>query len=343
MKKSLIALAALAAFGTASAQSTVTISGKLAFGLQAADKDKRAAGLASTDGDVRFTAVEDLGGGLKITLSSEMLLRGRDTVGSQVEIPAILTNGVASSSSASRTSSVNYVQARDASLALSGGFGTVTIGAVESANGIMGLGRGGAPISLAVDFDSSSSGLLAAASNVHLLQYTSPEIIQGLRVSVAQTDGINNFYADGLDSAGAISAGTAISAANDYQGATQSQVIGLTYSVGALSVAGDMTDFTGTTKNRNRISASYDLGMVKIGAGAQTQSGVKNQTVMGLSAPLGPLTVGLAYAKNDSKKGVAYGARYDFSKTASLGLSVGDYTGTTFDGSQWRVRLLKSF
>jgi len=65
--------------------------------------------------------------------------------------------------------------------------------------------------------------------------------------------------------------------------------------------------------------------------------------VMGLSAPLGALTVGLAYAKNDSKKGVAYGASYAFSKTASLGLTVGDYTGTTFDGTQWRVRLLKSF
>jgi len=258
-------------------------------------------------------------------------------------IPIIPTNGVASTGSATRISSINYLQARDASLSLSGGFGTVTLGSVEFANGIMGLGRGGAPISLAVDFDSSSSGLLAAVANQNFAQYTTPEIMPGLKVSITQADAVNNFYADGLTSSNTISAGTATSAANDYQGAVQTQTIGLTYSVGALSVAGDMTDYTGTTKNRNRISGSYDLGVVKIGAGAQTQSGVKNQSVMGFSAPMGPLTVGMAYAKNDSKKGVAYGVSYAFSKTASLGLSVGDYTGTSFDGTQWRVRLLKSF
>ena len=56
MKKSLIALAALAAFGTASAQSTVTINGKFgaSYTSNTSNAGVKANGLAMQDGDVNF-------------------------------------------------------------------------------------------------------------------------------------------------------------------------------------------------------------------------------------------------------------------------------------------------
>ncbi len=67
MKKSLIALAALAAFGTASAQSTVTLSGSYGFGAE--KSSATAQGINQTNGAIAINAVEDLGGGLKLAAS----------------------------------------------------------------------------------------------------------------------------------------------------------------------------------------------------------------------------------------------------------------------------------
>jgi len=74
MKKSLIALAALAAVSAASAQSTVTLSGGVSMGLQKYSKTTEATQVSSVAGvdtinsnSFIFTAVEDLGGGLKAT------------------------------------------------------------------------------------------------------------------------------------------------------------------------------------------------------------------------------------------------------------------------------------
>ena len=71
MKKSLIALAALAAVTAASAQSTVTLSGSVALGLQTFGTTKagQTTQVGSLDGSTSnmfvFTATEDLGAGLK--------------------------------------------------------------------------------------------------------------------------------------------------------------------------------------------------------------------------------------------------------------------------------------
>jgi hypothetical protein len=324
--------------GTAFAQSSVTLSGKLGFGVQAAKG--KAAGVAVTDGDIVFTAVEDLGGGLKATVSTAMLLRGRDTSGAQVIAPAAGSAGVANGNS-TMISSVDRLTARDATITLSGAFGSATIGAIEAGNGILGLGMGGAPVSLAEGLD-SSKGVVAAASNTNILQWTSNEVVPGLKLSVTRTDGINNFYAD-KNTSGTVTAGTAINLNNDYRGSVQSNGLGLTYAAGALAIAADVTDYSGTTANRNRFSASYDLGMVKLGAGIQTQQGADDQRVFGLSAPVGALTLGVARADAGTKKGTVYGAQYAFSKTTNFNVSVGDFSGTSFDGSQWRARLLKSF
>ena len=66
MKKTLIALAALAAFGTASAQSTVTISGNLAAGFagDTTSTGTKTGGYGFDTTNITLSVVEDLGGGL---------------------------------------------------------------------------------------------------------------------------------------------------------------------------------------------------------------------------------------------------------------------------------------
>ncbi len=121
MKKSLVALAVLAVAGAASAQ--VSVSGKFGFAYesgQAAGVSK--SGLGQTDGNVTFSASEDLGGGMKAGASIDIRARGR------------AVNAAAGS-----------VDGRDASVFVSGGFGTVTMGAIELGNGIIGLGGADAP------------------------------------------------------------------------------------------------------------------------------------------------------------------------------------------------------
>ena len=58
----------MAAFGTASAQSTATLSGSLGFGAE--KSSATAKGIGQTNGAIAISAVEDLGGGLKLAVSA---------------------------------------------------------------------------------------------------------------------------------------------------------------------------------------------------------------------------------------------------------------------------------
>jgi len=75
MKKSLIALAVLAASGAAMAQSSVTLYGVLDTGLTYSKGDESVYGMTKTGGNVNsrlgFRGVEDLGNGLKATFNLE--------------------------------------------------------------------------------------------------------------------------------------------------------------------------------------------------------------------------------------------------------------------------------
>ena len=73
MKKSLIALAVLAASGVAMAQSSVTLSGKANIGIQKTGDNKAAltGGADGSDSRLIFRGTEDLGGGLKANFHFE--------------------------------------------------------------------------------------------------------------------------------------------------------------------------------------------------------------------------------------------------------------------------------
>jgi predicted porin len=322
MKKSLVAVAALAFVGAASAQSTVTLSGKLAFAYKAAEaagvNPAKANGLEVTDGDFVLTASEDLGGGLKATASMGVQSRGRDTA----------------------------IKGRDASLTLAGGFGSVMIGAIEIGNGIIGLGGADAPtmgLDGATGLGGISRAVLSDVMNADVLMYTSPSM------------GGFTFAAALLDA----TAGLGMQSAALTQDAT---LVGVNYAVGAFAAAADYTSFglnavAAGLDSRTRLSASYDLGMAKLGAGYENLKSTaatnnsETQYLIGVSAPVGKaLTVGLNYARNTADAAntiTAYelGANYALSKRTGVQVAYQNISENNVSGNAtaFRVRLMHSF
>jgi hypothetical protein len=226
---------------------------------------------------------------------------------------------------------------RDSSMYLTGGFGTVTVGAVEAGNGILGLVTAGGPTYIGLD----NGVQLAAASNVDLLQYTSPAM-SGFSVKALMID---NVGAGGAE---------ATSATQD------ATVVGLNYANGPLSAAIDMTSYglnslTAGADSRTRMSANYNLGVAIVGAGyqtAKTTAGIKkNETAFSVSAPFGAFNVGAVYAtsKTDGVAGNNTGydlsAQYNLSKRTYVALQAQSTkaAGATVSATNTRVQLAHSF
>jgi hypothetical protein len=349
-------MAAVAVAGVASAQ---TITGEYGFGYisdKATTKNngatiaaKTVSGLAQTDGSISISATEDLGGGMTLSGSTTVDFKGRASVA-----------------------------AENASLTLSGGFGSVTFGAVELGNGIIGLGGAGVA---GRGLDNKTA--LDGGTNADMLQYKTPELTTGLTATITRAE---------------VTPGAG-------DGAAQVTAVGVNYASGALTVAADTANFSmaaptadiaaanstcndpamtstavstacptgydvlvaGTkaatiaaqlatqTDQRQRMSFSYDLGMAKIGYGYQKLSykgtGKDNtQTVMGVNVPAGALSIGVAMSTNKTDgsaktKGTDVGINYALSKRTTLNFSNmrtkkdGDAAAQTYQ----RLRLKTTF
>ena len=287
----------------------MTLSGKARFAYEstkAADGTK-ANGLRVTDGDFVLTATEDLGGGLKATANMAVLSRGRDTA----------------------------ISARDASLSLSGGFGSIMIGSIEAGNGIIGLGGAGAPV---YGMDGS---VIAGAGNVDILAYTSPSF-GGFTVSANTTDG------------------TTILGQESTSAKASANTFGIRYAAGPLAAAADMTSYSNNAAgsshdSRTRMSASYNLGVAKIGAGFQTYSTTTNvdvkDQIFGVTVPMGAITLGLNVTSSKttgvagSNKGTDLGAKYDLSKRTYVAAHyrTTKAAGATESANKFRIQLAHAF
>jgi len=309
MKKTLIALATLAAVsGTAFAQSSVSLTGGIAYGYQsttttadavastaasetaayvpgvAAKNNAKASGFGMDTAAIKLTVTEDLGGGLKAT-------------------------GVITAAGMARG---NAVTGEDMSLTVAGGFGSVLVGQIEIGSGIRGLAQAGAPVN-----NMEGEVLAAASAGTDIVKYSAPAI-NGITFSGSLTE--NKGIATGLE-AGATNVG-----ASAY-------TVGAAYANGPLNVSIDTTNWnseaaTGKADSRYRLSANYNLGVATVGAGMENQKLVGGATnkysMIGVSAPFGAVTVGAAFVKNDTsatagtKTGSTFGASYALSKRTSL-------------------------
>ena len=295
-------MAAVAVAGAASAQ--VSITGNLGYGWETFSQGNGPStkGLKVTDGNVKFSATEDLGGGMSVATAMDIQSRGRGT----------------------------DIKGRDASITLVTDLGGFTLGAVESGNGILGLGGAGAP-TMGLD----GNTVLAGGTDVDLARYD-VAFGNGVAVFAARTDG-------------------ATAASNGVgEGANPANTFGASYAANGLSAKFDTTK--GLLAKRNRMSASYDLSSAVVGIGYETRKavsgvgGTDKDTVIGVSVPMGAVNFGLNYGKrknstaNTSNKGVDLGVSYALSKRTALYAQMQRVTvGTAEATTTTRFKLKTSF
>jgi len=306
MKKTLIALAAVAVTSTAMAQ--VTLSGQLAYAWESTSSADAVSvdtnGLGVTDGNLTFRASEDLGGGMKISTSQEFVSRGRDTA----------------------------MTGRNSTISLSGSFGTFTMGSLEAGNGIIGLGGAGAPV-----YGLDNGVTLAGAGNVDIAMLALPSM-NGFTVVLKTID---------LPAGGVHSQGGNITS------------VQLKYGAGPLAASVDSTNWGNQSAavrgQRTRMSASYDLGVAKVGFGVENKdNGLAadgSDRIVGISMPMGNMLFGINVASSSTdgvagnNKGTDLGMKYSLSKQTSVFVQyqTTKSAGATNSASKYRVKLHKAF
>jgi predicted porin len=312
MKKTLVALAVLAA-GAASAQ--VTITGGYTFGY-ASDSFKTAATAASTaTGNVGGLYTD--GAGLKATATED------------------LGNGISATASVSAGGFVrgSAVNGEDASLSLSGGFGTVKLTSMES-----GAGANFGNLSGGYGLDGQVFGGNTTKDRVY---YVLPKM-GDLAAQVYYTDQ-------------STAAGTAGGGGTQGSSTATATTFAVDYTIGAALVGGSYTVYGNkqatTADSALGLKASYDAGVAKVAIALdKTNGGAADKAVYGLGAsfPMGALTLGVGYGNNQnndntrgkSKTGTVLGASYALSKTTSVAAS---YRTLSNNDSSFRVLASKSF
>lgn len=353
MKKTLIALAVLAASGASFAQSAVTLSGGMTFGLGTTEIGTAGSGLqlVRQTGNLQFAGTEDLGGGLKAGFQL------------QTSIGAVATTNTTTSIAANRT----ILGDRAANMTLSGGFGTATVGrgntAVRSLFGAMGdvsrlavvSGLSAGSSAAATAADNGTYVVSAGDANARIIYgdtfanavgYTSPAM-NGFQVSVGLVP-VQDVTSN---------AGTTV-ATRDTLSYT------VTYTAGPLGVGFNLTDQKGSAapNKMNTLVASYDLGVAKFGLTFQTISlptgtNPGDATAITANIPMGAGSIGLGYGKRiasdsthasfagDDVKQMFAGYRYDLSKRTNVQLAWNNINraGTATDVKEAHVLLAHTF
>lgn len=329
MKKTLIALAALAATG-AFAQSSATISGSINYGITTNTAKVHSYGAWKGDRNhLTFTAVEDMGGGLKLSAGVQARFN--------------------SANSGTNTGYVNSVTGlagdslfEQSHITLDSSMGQVRVGRFTNIIGV-------APLHPLEDSAQSTASHQAANGRYSgQTQYVSPSIMgaQVWALNVQKTQ--NKFSGAGT--------GAGYSAANNYSllesttastkvaGSTQRwanmNAMGVNYTNGPLFAQYyTITDIQG--QEQTKIGASYDLGVAKLYASQFNQkTAVQSSATVGLAAhkatevavtvPYGAFlfTLGQFNANKDLKIGTTngstkasktgWGATYALSKRSTL-------------------------
>jgi len=369
MKKSLIALAALAAVTAASAQSTVTLSGTYRFAYQkdlstayrsattnsniqqiggnssasptaTTDLSTRTGqSLVVTDANFKLDAVEDLGGGMKASFD------------------VLMETGQFRGAAVTRA---------DSGIGLSTELGKVDLRNTRHSDLISGIGSSAINLPDGL-YDSSG---IVTRSAIDTFTYTAPAIM-GVTTSFTYVE--NNDGGINLAGTNAVPANTA------------AYVLGAAYANGPLSIKAayktapeDLTASNGLTQKANfEVAVAYDLGVAKVSyafdgatatgrstaaagtansagtnftaAEAQAVANLATKAAHGVSVhvPFGAASVGVEWYKRDAQKVFAYGAKYDFSKRTAVGLSIATKSGLTetqgFKGQQYRLGMTHTF
>lgn len=287
MKKSLIALAVLAASGASFAQSTATISGAMRIGVLKNDTSTSVSPNQGSGNVLNVGIAEDLGGGLKAMASSQLRFDA--------------SNGALRNESGVTGDKAGF---HLAAVGLAGGFGTVEIGRIgfDQFWGYNPNGSNGAHVNPLTAAGATQNGQY---------RYTAPTFVSGLKIQVGGALKANT--AAGVDGD---SSHFLVTYANGPFAATfvKETVNGLQPAAGS-AVAGGV-EITG-------VGASYDLGVAKLmlitGNQKNATSGAElaKGTSVSASIPMGALTGKVGFlndqmAANADK--TSFGVDYALSK-----------------------------
>ncbi len=348
MKKTLVALAALAVAGVASAQSSVTLYGAMDAGLTGTTVDggaNRTGMLSSGFGSskIGFTGVEDLGGGLKANFKIEGAVNADNGSGNGGLSTNNQRSGLATVAGAAQplAGQQGLVFNRFSYVGLSGGWGEVRLGRDYISTFLIQVsvdpmntnGVADALSLLARGASSTGQTTLANASNA--IGYTTPVIAGGLTANVQMWFGENNANAANPDAGN----GYALSARYGNGPIFVGLGIQTTRGTAAAAVAGvspvTTGDFTSST-----LAGSYDFGMAKVtytysretvdGSNGVAGTQLTNSTNhLGLAVPFGATTAKVTYGRSVYNTGlagatditgtlIAIGADYALSKRTRL-------------------------
>jgi predicted porin len=348
MKKTLIAIAALAATG-AFAQSTVTIDGVVDAGYVSYDiKGAKVGGVdrnLSTTSQFNFRVASDLGGGLKATWRSEtdfVVTSNGANQGTVSNAASGAGNGAIGTGATGLTNgTASTFMNGEQELALAGGFGRVGFGAIN--NTALTAHAYSQPFGTAIGsgFNATSgSAVTANVRNDNTMQYTSPVFAGGLKV---------NFINRKAQNASAASTNANYNASLGAQQQASVNSFAALYNAGPINFVAtrDIQDATfvntatagtGVTAlgNRNTYTAlagNYNFGAATVYAGWQNGKSVSaagapvnDQTTVTLAAQyvMGVNTfMGSTQRANKSLAGTnsnlfAVGYEYALSKTAAV-------------------------
>jgi len=325
MKKSLVALAALAATG-AFAQSSVTLSGTFDLSVQNAKNDVASVATMAKNGvassRIQFAGTEDLGGGMKANFICDT------TLTPNAGVAYASAGGTAATATTSLCDRIGLV-------GVSGNFGRVDLGGDYTpmfritgiadpfgTNGVASWYNLGGVIARGVDLASASIGTQTSTIGATNVSYANPwysgalSTSSGARAteSVASVNAtrsnntvtystpvVNGFQAvymhilDGVASAtnttGKLGAGSSLRIRYDAGP--------LTVAVGTQSVKHGLTSTTTADLGTNIVAASYNAGVATVTFGYQTQkldSLKGTDTIIGLIVPMGTGTIKASYA-----------------------------------------------
>jgi len=353
MKKSLIALAALATTGAAFSQSTATLYGQVDAALTTAKGNGITrtglwnAGLGSSL--LGFTGSEDLGGGLKGNFKIEGGLNMDSGIGASSNTNNQPTGGFTTQSGTSAAPNINSAPATRASaggsqglvfqryayLGLSGGFGEVRLGRDYAASfwnftRFDPFGTNGVAASSSLTLYLGGANSIATTTNIsNAIGYISPNISgfqlqaqagYGENPSNGTTGTLNADKAGNLTSLNASYAAGPISLAVGT-GTTKGTFKAADTTNGYAALPGDYT--------QSSIAGSYNFGFARVMAYRGTEklqmaTALKNtSTLLGVVVPRGALNLKASYvtaevtnagAKVDKGTLLGLGADYSFSK-----------------------------
>ena len=278
--RKLLVIAASAVLLSTSAYADMTVGGAIRYDLTKADGATTTSGISKSE--ITFGASEDLGNGMSVAAK-------------------VGVNGLGRGETVAGT---------DATISISGGFGSVRVGQIEAGNGIIGRGLGGAPV---IGADGT---VLAGSVNLDSLKYTAPTI-GGLTASIG--------------------ASRKVDATTDY-----SYTAALSGAVAGVNAGVDYNE----TSKRVRVSASTELAGLTVGAGwSGNETGKDDSSVFGVSMPFGAMTVGAARSIGNGTAN-EFGVKYALAKSTSVQFAYQDVTGNSTaanNTSTARVRLEYKF